>query len=52
MEKEPIGRYRPNNRVAIFRDREVERKDPDFDRSYDRYSVLAFLLPSLLVCFI
>ncbi|KAJ6983533.1 uncharacterized protein [Populus alba] len=37
MEKEPIGRYRPNNRVAIFRDREVERKDPDFDRSYDRY---------------
>jgi hypothetical protein len=27
-----------NNRVAIFRDREVERKDPDFDRSYDRYA--------------
>ncbi|KAE9451272.1 hypothetical protein C3L33_16827, partial [Rhododendron williamsianum] len=23
--------------VAIFRDRDVERKDPDFDRSYDRY---------------
>ena len=52
IEKEPIGRYRPNNKVAIFRDREVERKDPDYDRSYDRYSVLAFLLPSLLVCFI
>ncbi|GAB4855157.1 hypothetical protein Ancab_023784 [Ancistrocladus abbreviatus] len=36
-EKEPVGRYRPNNRVAIFRDREVDRKDPDYDRSYDRY---------------
>ncbi|CAK7325250.1 unnamed protein product [Dovyalis caffra] len=37
MEREPIGRYRPNSRVAIFRDREVDRKDPDYDRSYDRY---------------
>ncbi|KAM7532279.1 hypothetical protein LguiB_035689 [Lonicera macranthoides] len=37
-EKEPIGRSKTNNRVAIFRDREVERKDPDFDRSYDRYA--------------
>ncbi|KAI4382659.1 hypothetical protein MLD38_008595 [Melastoma candidum] len=36
-DKDPIGRYRPNNRVAIFRDREVDRKDPDYDRSYDRY---------------
>lgn len=36
-EKEPIGRYRLNNRVAIFRDREVDRKDPDYDRNYDRY---------------
>lgn len=36
-EKEPIGRSRPNNRVAIFRDRETERKDPDYDRNYDRY---------------
>ncbi|KAH9768995.1 Single-stranded nucleic acid binding R3H protein [Citrus sinensis] len=36
MEKEPVGRYKPNNRVAIFRDREVDRKDPDYDRSYDR----------------
>ncbi|XP_065870409.1 uncharacterized protein [Euphorbia lathyris] len=35
-EKEPV-RYRPNNRVAIFRDREIDRKDPDYDRSYDRY---------------
>ncbi|KAH9704510.1 Single-stranded nucleic acid binding R3H protein [Citrus sinensis] len=38
MEKEPVGRYKPNNRVAIFRDREVDRKDPDYDRSYDRYA--------------
>ncbi|KAI4384359.1 hypothetical protein MLD38_002526 [Melastoma candidum] len=36
-EKDPIGRYGPNNRVAIFRDREVDHKDPDYDRSYDRY---------------
>ncbi|TVU10606.1 hypothetical protein EJB05_44149 [Eragrostis curvula] len=37
-EKEPTGnRNRQNNRVAIFRDRESERKDPDYDRSYDRY---------------
>ncbi|WCJ19081.1 Single-stranded nucleic acid binding R3H protein [Euphorbia peplus] len=36
IEKEPV-RYRPNNRVAIFRDREIDRKDPDYDRSYDRY---------------
>lgn len=37
MEKEPaVSRNRQNNRVAIFRDRESERKDPDYDRSYDR----------------
>ncbi|XP_027363424.1 R3H domain-containing protein 2-like isoform X2 [Abrus precatorius] len=36
-EKEPVGRNRQSNRVAIFRDREVDRKDPDYDRSYDRY---------------
>ncbi|KAL6130257.1 hypothetical protein ACLB2K_068638 [Fragaria x ananassa] len=36
-EKEPVGRYKPNNRVAIFRVREIDRKDPDYDRSYDRY---------------
>lgn len=36
-EKELITRNnKPNNRVAIFRDREVDRKDPDYDRSYDR----------------
>ncbi|XP_062193627.1 uncharacterized protein LOC133897069 [Phragmites australis] len=38
IEKEPaVNRNRQNNRVAIFRDRESERKDPDYDRSYDRY---------------
>ncbi|KAH6755130.1 hypothetical protein C2S53_017839 [Perilla frutescens var. hirtella] len=36
-EKEPIGRPKTNSRVAIFRDREVDRKDPDYDRNYDRY---------------
>uniref|UniRef100_A0A2P2LN97 R3h domain containing protein n=1 Tax=Rhizophora mucronata TaxID=61149 RepID=A0A2P2LN97_RHIMU len=36
-EKDLIGRGKSNNRVAIFRDREVDRKDPDYDRSYDRY---------------
>ena len=36
-EKEPAGRSKTTNRVAIFRDREVDRKDPDYDRSYDRY---------------
>jgi len=37
IEKEPgVNRNRQNNRVAIFRDRESERKDPDYDRSYDR----------------
>lgn len=36
-EKEPITRYKANSRVAIFRDREVDRKDPDYDRNYDRY---------------
>lgn len=36
--EEPISRSRSNSKVAIFRDREVERKDPDYDRSYDRYA--------------
>ncbi|KAF7147052.1 hypothetical protein RHSIM_Rhsim03G0099800 [Rhododendron simsii] len=35
--EEPVGTSKTNNRVAIFRDREVERKDPDYDRNYDRY---------------
>ncbi|OMO67816.1 Single-stranded nucleic acid binding R3H [Corchorus capsularis] len=33
-EMEPVGRGNPNGRVAIFRDRETDRKDPDYDRSY------------------
>lgn len=36
-EKEPLVRSKTTNRVAIFRDREIDRKDPDYDRSYDRY---------------
>ncbi|KAK1276885.1 hypothetical protein QJS04_geneDACA011774 [Acorus gramineus] len=36
-EKDPVNRSRGSNKVAIFRDREVERKDPDYDRNYDRY---------------
>nr|KYP53009.1 R3H domain-containing protein 2 [Cajanus cajan] len=46
MEKEPVGRYRQSNRVAIFRDREVDRKDPDYDRSYDRFFLLLFFFES------
>lgn len=50
-EKEPIGRPKMNNRVAIFRDRDVDRKDPDYDRNYDRYTLThipcCFLLSSL-----
>ncbi|XP_072995931.1 uncharacterized protein [Typha latifolia] len=33
-----VSRHRASSRVAIFRDREVDRKDPDYDRSYDRYA--------------
>ncbi|KAK9075118.1 hypothetical protein SSX86_003437 [Deinandra increscens subsp. villosa] len=36
--EDPISRSRNNSKVAIFRDREVERNDPDYDRSYDRYA--------------
>jgi hypothetical protein len=35
-EEPTVNRNKQNNRVAIFRDRESERKDPDYDRSYDR----------------
>ncbi|KAI3809260.1 hypothetical protein L1987_25231 [Smallanthus sonchifolius] len=37
-ENDPIVRSRSDSRVAIFRDREVERKDPDYDRNFDRYA--------------
>ncbi|KAM3360166.1 R3H domain-containing protein 2 isoform X1 [Capsicum galapagoense] len=36
-EKEPVNRSKSYNKVAIFRDREIDRKDPDYDRNYDRY---------------
>lgn len=39
-EKESVGRPMQNSRVAIYRDREVDRKDPDYDRSYERYRCL------------
>ncbi|KAL5976367.1 hypothetical protein ACLOJK_020698 [Asimina triloba] len=42
-EKEPIARNKTNSRVAIFRDREVDRKDPDYDRSYDRYNFASWM---------
>lgn len=45
-EKDTIGRYRESSKVAVFRDREVDRNDPDYDRNYDRY---ACLLPLYLV---
>ncbi|CAL9133266.1 unnamed protein product [Musa acuminata var. zebrina] len=38
IEKGPVvGRHKANSRVAIFRDREIDCKDPDYDRSYERY---------------
>ncbi|KAH9317010.1 hypothetical protein KI387_018779, partial [Taxus chinensis] len=37
-EREPVGRVKTNNRVAIFRDRETDRKDPDYDRNSDRFT--------------
>ncbi|CAI8604068.1 unnamed protein product [Vicia faba] len=36
-EKESVDRPIQSSRVAIYRDREVDRKDPDYDRSYERY---------------
>lgn len=38
FEKSFISReYSASSRVAIFRDREKDRTDPDYDRSYERY---------------
>ncbi|KAH0465670.1 hypothetical protein IEQ34_005773 [Dendrobium chrysotoxum] len=37
-ELERIGIKEAASRVAIFRDREKDRSDPDYDRSYDRYA--------------
>jgi large subunit ribosomal protein L10Ae len=40
IDKEPpVNRGRQGNRVAIFRDRDSDRKDPDYDRSYDRFAL-------------
>ncbi|XP_078443555.1 uncharacterized protein LOC144712984 isoform X2 [Wolffia australiana] len=40
IERDPniLNRYKLYNRVAIFRDRELDRRDPDYDRNYDRYA--------------
>ncbi|KAK1292004.1 hypothetical protein QJS10_CPB17g01702 [Acorus calamus] len=45
-ESEGFRSSSPDNtsRVAIFRDREKDRSDPDYDRSYDRY--MRGLVPS------
>lgn len=40
-----VGGY---SRVAIFRDREKDRSDPDYDRSYDRYILEARYLHLLV----
>lgn len=37
MEKERVGGSKISNKVAILRDHETDRKDPDYDRSHDRY---------------
>lgn len=47
--EEPVSRSRNNSKVAIFRDHEVERKDPDYDRSYDRY---VFLYPHFIAVYV
>ncbi|KAL0428446.1 UNVERIFIED_CONTAM: R3H domain-containing protein 1 [Sesamum latifolium] len=36
-DKSPSKEVGTSSRVAIFRDREKDRTDPDYDRSYDRY---------------
>ncbi|GMP22289.1 hypothetical protein CsSME_00000372 [Camellia sinensis var. sinensis] len=46
--EEPVGRSRANNKVAIFRDRDFDRKDPDYDRNYDRPAISTEHQPRLL----
>ncbi|AES62026.1 putative R3H domain, SUZ domain-containing protein [Medicago truncatula] len=36
-ETELVGGQRQSSRVAIFRDHEVDRKDPDYNRNYERF---------------
>jgi len=38
IEEPVVNKQKTSNKVAILRDREVDRKDPDYDRSYDRYA--------------
>uniref|UniRef100_A0A2P2L797 Uncharacterized protein LOC105136920 n=1 Tax=Rhizophora mucronata TaxID=61149 RepID=A0A2P2L797_RHIMU len=43
QEKNVSNRDSTFSRVAIFRDREKDRTDPDYDRSYERYGLYAIL---------
>lgn len=38
-EREYLGKLNTNNRVVIFGDKEIDRKDPDYDRNFDRHSL-------------
>ncbi|XP_004496197.1 uncharacterized protein [Cicer arietinum] len=37
IEKESVSGHRQSSRVAILRDHEVDRKDPDYNRNYESY---------------
>lgn len=39
-----------SSRVAIFRDREKDRTDPDYDRSYERYVSVSLVLMCNYLC--
>ncbi|KAJ7297631.1 hypothetical protein O6H91_09G111900 [Diphasiastrum complanatum] len=36
-ERELLNKAKVNNKVAIFRDHEKDRRDPDYDRNHDKY---------------
>ncbi|GAB2267108.1 hypothetical protein Dimus_002093 [Dionaea muscipula] len=50
-DSEKIRDLGSSSRVAIFRDREKDRSDPDYDRSYDRYAKNFSMGQRLLVPF-
>ena len=43
-ERESSMSYKGSNRVAIFRDREKDKKDPDYNRNYDRFVPFCVML--------
>lgn len=50
-EKELLGRHKPNSRVAILMDREVDCKDLDYGMSCVRYGMLlVFIILFSLDC--